>query len=301
MRRFVIPLMLVAACGGGAVAPATSTTAGSTPDGEFDWLWSDPDDIGVVTVIDAGAEPRILPEYTWQVGDSTDGTMVMELEMSVTMAGESTVTTTSVAFRLAVEVLEVIPEGYVVSNRITDIAVASPDPSMQQALEDTYAQMLDFPILSVFSPRGENLAIEANLAATGEAWAQLTSETYGSISAPLPTEPVGAGATWSVVSRVATGGIGVISSWTYRLVSWAGTTLVLEVSIDQEVDPETALPPGVEFALTGSGTGTLTLDLTRLLPESAAETTSQVTAVVTEGGRRETLEQQMWLSITVSS
>jgi hypothetical protein len=189
-----------------------------------------------------------------------------------------------------------------VATRILDLTVESPDPATKRGLEDVYSQLLDTDLIAVVSPRGENLAIEASIAELGEVWAQLTSDTFGSMSAPLPTEPVGAGATWQTVAHVSAEGLTILQTATYRLISWDGTRMQLEVETEQGIDPATRKTPGIEYAVTGSGTSTILLDLTRLLPESSAtEATSEFTAVFTEDGEEQTMNQLVRISMILSS
>lgn len=96
---------------------------------------------------------------------------------------------------------------------------------------------------------------------------------------PLPEEPVGVGATWTVIDRQASGGLDLTVVRTYELIERCGNQLVLSMGITLDAPPGRVSLPAFEedvqeLSLTGSQR--LELDLARPLPMRSGRSTLHV-------------------------
>jgi hypothetical protein len=96
------------------------------------------------------------------------------------------------------------------------------------------------------------------------------------MGAPLPTQPVGIGATWKVTQAVKDQGMSLTNITTYELVERAGTVAKMKVVLKQMADPQAltpeGMPPGTTarlVSLDSNGTGTTSIDLAKILPGDA--------------------------------
>ena len=291
MRRLVIVLVLTSACSGPSVAPAST----------YDWIWLDPDDVPTVTVLDPGAEPRAVPEYRWVVGQVNRATMVMDIDITVSNAGQTASVDSRIAIQMEAEVIEIIPEGYVTSMRLLSIDVDSSDEESQRILDDLYADLSGQFLLSVISPEGVTIAIDRESRDANELLSGLIGDSFGSFSLPWPNEPIGDGARWQTQSRIAASEAVLLQTSTHHLVEWEGDRLTVDVELAQGVDPDTTLS-GNDMTLEGSGSGFQVIDLTRLFPDSVSSdaATSLSVSFVSEGVEQ-TMAQDMDMSMTIES
>jgi hypothetical protein len=107
-------------------------------------------------------------------------------------------------------------------------------------------------------------------------------------AAPLPAEPVGIGARWTVEQFIAANGLEVSQSVEYRLVAIEGTVITLEVRISQQPATTTIQLPGVPGDVTVAerttvGTGSTALDLANPVPTSSVEMRSRQVLVLSQG------------------
>ncbi|MEZ5213060.1 hypothetical protein MYK68_12460 [Gordonia sp. PP30] len=92
-------------------------------------------------------------------------------------------------------------------------------------------------------------------------------------SVPLPTTPIGTGATWRV-TRTVTAATTVTQTMDVTMTSWTGDRLTLDVHVSEEPDQPIFRIPGSDKTLDlsrflNAGSGTVVVDLTRPLPVSA--------------------------------
>lgn len=152
-------------------------------------------------------------------------------------------------------------------------AITSPDEALGPALATfdgatgglTYADGLSATALRLFPPANAdqpaNRAIEQSL---------VSAFTY---SLPLPTVPVGVGARWRV-ERTVTAATTVTQEIVATLRAWDGDVLTIDLAVDETPTSTVFRIPGSASTLdmtryANTGTGSVTVDLTRLLPTSA--------------------------------
>ncbi|HIK29467.1 MAG: DUF6263 family protein [Oscillatoriaceae bacterium SKW80] len=100
------------------------------------------------------------------------------------------------------------------------------------------------------------------------------SNYIGQISFPLPDEPIGIGAQWSVSDELNVNGINVNQIAKYELMNLENNAATLKVNIQQQASPQqqklnAGLPDGVETTLksySGQGEGEAKIRLDELMP-----------------------------------
>lgn len=149
-------------------------------------------------------------------------------------------------------------------------AVSSPDPALNGALA------AERDALAGMSLGPGTMPMSLRLIPPGDASSQARSAVEQALvqalqnSVPMPTAPVGPGATWTVV-RTLTGAMTTTSTITATLRSRTGDTAVIDVSVDETPINDVFAIPGSTKTLTinryaMSGTGSLTVDLARAFP-----------------------------------
>ena len=94
------------------------------------------------------------------------------------------------------------------------------------------------------------------------------SQSFESMTAPLPDEPIGLGARWEVITRVANGGADLVQDATYTLKARDGDKASLGVVVVQLAARDTVQAPGLPPGVTATGVevpakgGEVTLTLT---------------------------------------
>lgn len=243
-----------------------------------------------VVVSEAGAEPRRALRY--DLAAMQPQTMVMTMDISMTMGGMmGNQTQVMPRLRMTMPMTDVRTEGeHLVVNYALDGMEAleregvMPQlvPMMQEALSaigtmsgsltlDNRGALID----STFDLTGADPAVAAQMQSMQDSMQQMT--------VPLPEEAVGVGARWTVDTQVEASGMSVNQRATYELTALTETTATMSVTLTQSAgsqpieDP--SLPPGMTVTLDSletTGTGTMQLNFSRLVPTSSMTMSSSM-------------------------
>lgn len=128
------------------------------------------------------------------------------------------------------------------------------------------------------------------------------------MTASLPVEPVGVGATWRVATDATLNGIQTETVYQFKLVERTESGVALEATttgsaMDQE--PELpGMPAGATVHLDSlelDGTGRTEIDLSRLMPvESASTTTGEIRMSIEVDGSTSTMVQKLRILVGLS-
>ncbi|MEG4066760.1 DUF6263 family protein [Microcoleus sp. Pol11C2] len=137
------------------------------------------------------------------------------------------------------------------------------------------------------------------------------SKSLEQLASPLPAEAVGKGATWRVSSSSDFSGMNVNDIATYELDSWQDGVVSLNVSIEQQANPQNItspqLPAGTTLSLksfSSQGRGKVTGRLDRLIPlRSSVSISSNSEMSVKNAGSSEesTITTKMAMEMTLES
>ena len=295
MKRAIIAGVLLAT----SVAPSTARAQSQQTEG-FPAAGAP----AVVNVTSTGAAPRAALRYMPAAGARQRSDMTMSMSMAMEVGGSSVPAMPMPSIRIGVDcvVTEVAPSGditYTMAFTGAEIeggpapAVAAQFQSMSEALKSIRGSV-------TISPRGLVRASNLDLGAMvnsplGQVMGS-TTEMLRQASIPLPEEEVGVGARWEVRNTLSAGGVTVFQKTGYEITAYDGKSVTLQTAIEQTAPQQAvtnpALPAGSDVQLeryTGSGSGTMRLTLSELVPTSEATLDNSMAMNVNVGG----MAQQM--------
>ncbi|NJM62819.1 MAG: hypothetical protein HC849_25695 [Oscillatoriales cyanobacterium RU_3_3] len=137
------------------------------------------------------------------------------------------------------------------------------------------------------------------------------SRSLEQMSSPLPAEAVGKGAQWRVISEPNFMGMNVKNIATYELTGWENNNVSLNVTIEQQANPQNLtspqLPAGATAtlkSLTARGQGQATIRLDKLLPSrstSSINSNSEMSVKVPNNSQEITFKSQLSMQMTLES
>ncbi|RIQ22879.1 hypothetical protein DY240_13210 [Jiangella rhizosphaerae] len=133
---------------------------------------------------------------------------------------------------------------------------------------------------------------------------QQIDSQLANLTVPLPTEPVGAGATWEVATALDSQGFAFCNTFSYTLTSFDGDAYELAVETVQHAEPTTIEQGGASVELIeGSGSGTGTTGGRLSFPIAVSGSTDSNTSIamaVDDGSTEQTLEMDMAIQMELS-
>jgi hypothetical protein len=268
----------------------------------------------VVTVVDAGDEPRAKIRLHVAKGDTTHATMTMRTSLSQTIDGRSSppVKTPPISLGMLVEVSDVGDDGTIDARFSYDTVDVKGRGAQAQELEKALRSMIGVHGTLRSTDTGAltdgHFEVPSNAPAILKSTLSSFESQLQGMTVPFPTEPVGIGATWTVTTKVEVNRIRTENEVRYRLVERTGDRVVLEVEISQtapEQDPKLPnLPAGAAVHLTSlsnSGSGHVVVTPSSLLPVSMTSDVSGTTDMTIEqGGQSGHLVQDTVLELGLS-
>lgn len=243
----------------------------------------------LVTLLDAGAEPRTALRLAATAGQVERATIAMGMRVETRVDGAAAVTRAMPRGRMELEArVEAVSEHgeatWVVT--VVEAAVAEADvvdeggadPALIASMREALGAVAGARAGGRVTDRGvtDLAAFEARADLDDEARRLLEGfrESLQQLAVPLPAERVGPGARWQVEQIVSQGGLQIRQTTVFDLVGVSeGGRVDLRASFTQVAEAEAdggPLPPGGRLlAFAGSGTGEVTLDLGRVLPSSS--------------------------------
>jgi len=252
-----------------------------------------------VVVLDRGAEPRSALRYRYVSGhDATmDMRMTMAAGFSVDGAPVPSTIIPAMHFVAAVQLGEVTPAGSVRYDfQYRTAEVVKPSDANAATVEQMNASLgglVGVTGWATVDDRGR--AIDGGFISTDDldpTTQAILADIQRSVaqqSAPLPEEPVGAGARWMLEQHVATSGLVVDQSATYRLDAIDDAGLHLSLDLAQTAAPGPIEQPGAPdgtsatlLELTSHGSARMTMALVGIIPASEMTITSHNVIQVTD-------------------
>lgn len=302
---------------------STSTTEEEdrSPDDTGDGPTTDRDDraidavdSAVVTLVDAGAEPRQPLRFRLTEGTVQDLEMVMDMTMEMSGTGEAADASNAagdiprITMPLTAEVTDVDDRGSAqVEATYHDVIVdpdATMDPDEREAVEDALSMMGGSGISITQSNRGQLIygEIEGFGAPLGGTSVDAQSQ-LASLAVPFPVEAVGVGAVWTVDQEIESGPLLLEQRATYTITAIEGDLISLTSRIEVGLAPgaDDLGPDGTIEHFTVSEDGQTTIDLTSPLPRSASSTTEQSMVVTAPPGSVGSLDQRTIITLTMTS
>ena len=274
----------------------------------------------IVKLLEAGAEPRSDLSYTLAKGASPKMAMAMDMAVSVKTKGQSApqmpMPRMTMIFDTSVADKSTAGE-FKIDSRLSATSV---DPSgaqqeqMAKALRPQIDALKGLGMTYWMNPKGHVHDVKLDIPPTVPPAAQQImggmTQSFESMVTPLPSEAVGEGARWQVVSRINTGGADILQSAIYTLKSRSGPQATLGVALIQlaanDVIHTAQMPAGMSAkvrSFTSTGNGTTNVDLKNVAPMNSTMTlnTGMTIAVMGAGaaaGDESTVETATTVQVT---
>ena len=271
----------------------------------------------IVKLLSPGADPKTQLRYKVPAGFKTAGVASLAMGLTMNMAGMALPPMDLPAMKMTFDlaVTTVAPTGDVTYDLafsgMTSEAAPGTDPSVAAMIQGSAAAMKDLKGTVTISPRGITRSTTFDLSKMTDpnlkqALDQLSGQLEG-MAMPLPEEAVGAGARWEARTAVNEGGMATYVRTEYELVSVTGTTVQLRLKAEKTAPPQQVANPmlgpdsQVQIEkLTGNSTGTATLQLDALVPnsETSGNTNSQMSLTV--GGQSQQVGVDIKMKTTIA-
>lgn len=236
-----------------------------------------------IKVTNEGAEPRKELRFNVNKGDTQKVEMTMLLSMKIDMEGMAMPETKLPATKMVmkVDIVDVMDNGdskwnmSVVSADVVDDP--SVNPMVMSAARDGLKGITDFTGWAVIDNRGfvkdADISIPAGADPQLRQMMESTRQSLDQLTAPLPDEPVGVGAEWTVEQTITQQGMTIQQTADYTVTSIEGDVVKADVKLIQRADKQSVevpgMPPGVKAELLQfdtKGGGNTVIDLTKVVP-----------------------------------
>lgn len=250
-----------------------------------------------VKLLEPGAEPRTALRYKFQANRSEEMIMEMSMAMAVEM-GDLKQPETSVPgtrMTMTIDGKDVSPEGDLhyefELTQVEVLSTPSDNPMIVNMMKQQVNSMQGLSGSATVTSRG--FAKEAEIKpppgidAQTKQFMDNMKQSMNQMSAPLPEEPVGRGARWEVTMPVETPAMKLTQIATYTLSEIQDDKVKFDVAIKQTAPPQDIAAPGAKVSLESldsSGTGTIEMQMTNLVPTSNVNLTT--TNVVSANGKK---------------
>jgi hypothetical protein len=295
----------------------TATVDTSKP-GSGSQVTSTPQAPPVVTLKQPGAEPRRELRLKPKPGDKQTMSMLMRTAIEMQIAGMQNPPMKLPAMKMT---MDMSVEGVAANGDISYKFVLSGadvvdepgvNPQVANAIRTTLQSSKGMTGSGVMSNRGFNkgtkVDIPPNVAPELKQILEGMKDSFNQIAAPLPEEPIGAGAVWDVKMTIVQQGMTLEQVATYELISTKGDTAQAKSTLVQNAANQKIVNPQMPnlkvdlVKLRADGTGEVTFDLGRIVPPKAvADIHSEASMAVDMGGQKQTMSMKMDINVQVSS
>jgi hypothetical protein len=256
-----------------------------------------------VTLLDAGAAPRQELRYRLEAGRTEYGALSTSMQMRGT--NMPAVSGPPMTMRMMMRTTDVSADG-VARYEFEVTAVETGNGGASPVLDPAIGGWARIDARGLFLEG--DFALDA--LADGAEAEQLLGELNQSIqemSAPFPVEAVGVGARWQVTSRIDAGGFRAEQTAEYTLLSRNGDRVELEVTVTQSADSQPVsmpgMPPEIQArleSLEAAGSGTMNVNLTRLVPTSTVDVGVSLSMAIDVQGQTQRMDMDMQSRTSIS-
>ncbi len=274
-----------------------------------------------VELLNPGAEPRqpLRLKPAIDVKETTVTTLKMDMEISALGRSSPAKSPVSV-MTFETKVTKIDPNGDIhYESAYTNVDITgdtgNTPPAVRDAMRAALKSMVGMKGSFIMDNRGFNKGgnfiwpegADNNL----KQMVRQMSKSLEQVASPLPAEAVGKGAKWRVSSSSDFSGIKVNDISTYELASWQDGVASLNVTIEQQANPQNItspqLPPGTTVtlkSLASQGRGTTTMRLDRLMPVRSTwsvSSNSEMSAKTAGSSQESPITTKMVMEMTLES
>lgn len=272
-----------------------------------------------VTLLDAGKGNKVKLRFAPKKGAKQTATFRMQVTLGMTMGARRLPSNPAPAtiVSMSTEVVDLAKNGDIAyAFELTGFSAeggASANPQMKASIDKAAMELVGTKGRGKISNTGYNLGMSLELPPSASPEARQTmagmQQTMDQLSSPVPEEAVGVGAKWRVDSLTDNMGVKINQSMTYTVKSMKGSIVTLDVAVTQSAaSAEAELPglgPGTSAtieSMTSQGTGTLILDMSRVLPNQSDMKVDMVMKTNLDvRGQKQQMDMTMSLDVRLAS
>jgi len=257
--------------GGGTTVTPPTTPPPTTPEAQA----PSPGEMGL-KLLDPGAEPRKELRYKVAKGTKQAFEGLIDIAMTMNIGPMQNMKLPTMRMVGSLEFTDVTPDGkmkYVmVTEKIEFLETKGTAPLNADMLNKQFANKLNgMKATGEIDPLGKvsNFAVDmSSVPKEMQEMLQGLRQSLNQMAAPLPTEAIGKGARWQVNQNLDQDGIKVNQTVVYELGDVKDSEATLKSTVTLNAPSQTISKSGVSVQLnkmTGTGTGTMKIDFTKLL------------------------------------
>ncbi len=259
----------------------------------------------IVTMLDAGIEPRADIGYALTKGSTQKLAMGMDMTMAMKLGNKALPPTTipHMVVSLDMRTTEHSAAGeWKIDSKLTNLTIEPKGPGDKPIADAMRPQVEGLKGLGIgywVNPKGQvhdtKIDVPAGLPAAAQQMIQGMNQSFEAMVVPLPKEAVGKGARWQVVSRLSSSGADLLQSAIYTLRARTGSKATIEVTLTQLAANEIIKVPGAPAGVSArvksfnsGGSGVQQLDTAVVAPEGGAmQIKTSMTIAVQDGAQSE--------------
>jgi hypothetical protein len=275
-----------------------------------------------VELLNPGVEPRQELRLKPAIDVKETTVMSVKMDMEISASGRS-----SPAAKIPVSVMtfetkvtKIDPNGdihYEFAYTNADIAgdTGNMPPAVRDAMRSALKSMVGVKGSFIMDNRGfhkgGDIILPEGADNNVKQMVRQMSKSLEQLASPLPAEAVGKGAKWRVSSSSDFSGMNVNDIATYELDSWQDGVASMNVSIEQQANPQNItspqLPAGTTLTLksfASQGRGAATMRLDRLIPFRSTvsiSSNSEISAKTAGSSQESTIKTKMAMEMTLES
>jgi hypothetical protein len=271
-----------------------------------------------VKLLEAGAEPRKVLRRHAKSGDKQ--TLAIALKMAMAMeAGEEQSTSIKIPamqMTMDVTVKDVADNGDITYDMVVSDAGVASDPEVMpqvaEAMKAALAGVRGLTGTGTLSDHGYNKRTEIKMPPginpqIAQTMDQM-KESFSSTTTPLPEEAVGLGARWEFKTKLKSQGMTIDQTTTSELLSIEDERVTLRSTIVQNAANQKIQNPALPglmvdlSKMTGNGTGSTTLDLTKLMPlMGTVDEHTEVVMGMNMGQQKQSMTMKMDVNVQITA
>jgi Family of unknown function (DUF6263) len=271
----------------------------------------------IVKLLEAGSSPKKTLRLQPKKGEKQTSLLTMKMKQSLVVNGMKIPVPGAPPMQFTIEVIvtDVNKNEINFEYKYTKVEVLDDvkNPSPVAALVKQQIEPLVGTSGScTFTDRGfsvkHDLTLPEGVGGPMRATLDSLKDSMSRLGSPLPEEPIGIGAQWSVEQNIAANGVKLVQTSTHTLKSIDGPTYTIDVAITQTAKPQKMQPPGLPpgssvdlEALDSSGKGKMELNTTSVFPNSDIGIDSKMKMKLEIGGQAQEMEAETKMEMTIGS
>jgi hypothetical protein len=268
-----------------------------------------------IKLLEPGKEPRKVLRLHPKPGDTQSLEMNMNLGLDLNMAGiAQPMKVPGMKMLLDLKVKDVSSDGTIECETVVNGFEIATEPASPLAdlMKNSLGGLKGLTISGKYSNQGVDLGGDMKLPSGTDPQARQQLEqmrdSLKNMTSPLPEEPVGVGAKWQVKLQIKSQGMTMDQISTCELISLEGdryTTRseVVQTAANQKI--QNPAVPGLKMDLkkmAGKGTGTSSLDTSKLLPlEAKIQFNSDASFSMDAGGQSQAMDIKTSIEVQLKS